>query len=71
MEIVRTSIDDSRVLKLFAEYDDYIEDFLGEDRIYYTRYHADEKLETVWLALCGEIPAGVIAYRGKNPVSGR
>ena len=67
MEIVRTSIDDSRVLQLFAEYDDYIEDFLGEDRIYYTRYSSDEKLETVWLALCEDAPAGVVAYREKEP----
>ena len=65
MQIVQTGTTDSRVLQLFAEYDDFIEEFLGEDRIYYTRYSDAEKLETVWLALCEEAPAGVIAYREK------
>ena len=67
LEIVQVSTADSRVLELFAGYDAFIEDFLGEDRKYYTRYTPEENLETAWLALWGKEPVGVVAYRTKSP----
>ena len=36
-------VSDLQVLALFSEHDDFIIDFLGEDKIYYTRYNSDEK----------------------------
>ena len=70
MEILQVTPADSRVLQLFNAYDIFIEDFLGEDRKYYTRYTPDEKLQTAWLALEDETPAGVAAYRSKEPSVG-
>ena len=46
------------MLALFSEHDDFIIDFLGEDKIYYTRYNSDEKIDSVWLAYDGIHPAG-------------
>ena len=54
-----------QVLALFSQHDDFIIDFLGEDKIYYTRYNSDEKIDSVWLAYDGIHPAGCIACRKK------
>ncbi len=66
MEIKPACVSDLQVLALFSEHDDFIIDFLGEDKIYYTRYNSDEKIDSVWLAYDGIHPAGCIACRKKS-----
>lgn len=63
MEICLTDIHNPNILQLFSEYDDFMFDFLGEDHIYYSRFHAGENLEAIWLALCNGKPAGCAAFR--------
>lgn len=65
MEIKPACVSDLQVLALFSQHDDFIIDFLGEDKIYYTRYNSDEKIDSVWLAYDGIHPAGCIACRKK------
>ena len=67
MEIVSASISSPEVLRLFTEHDDFIINFLGDDSVYYTRYNENEKIHTVWIAYCDEIPIGCAAYRKKSP----
>ncbi len=45
MDIVPTSVSDTQVLELFSEHDDYMIDFLGNDKNCYTRYSAAENIE--------------------------
>lgn len=66
MEIILTETTDPGILALFSEHDEYMLDFLGEDRIYYTRYRESEKLEKVWAARENGRPVGCIAYREKD-----
>ena len=70
MNIVPMEITDTDVLKLFSEHDDYMIDFLGEDKRYYTRYSEKENLEKVWIVYCDGFPAGCIAYRKKEEGTG-
>ncbi len=42
-------------------------DFLGEDKIYYTRYSEAENIQRVWAAYVDGLPAGCVAYREKEP----
>lgn len=70
MKILPVKTTDADVLALFSEHDDYMIDFLGDDRMYYTRYSEKENLEKVWLVYCGELPAGCVAYRKKAEGTG-
>ena len=66
MEIKILDVSAPEVLALFAEYDDFIIDFLGDDRVYYTRYSADERIDCCWVAYDGGEPVGCVAYRVKS-----
>lgn len=66
MKIVPINITDINVLQLFSEHDDYMIDFLGDDKVYYTRYSENENLGKVWVAYVDELPIGCIAYREKG-----
>lgn len=70
MKIVSMDVTDESVLKLFSEHDDYMIDFLGEDRVYYTRFNENEKIEKVWVVFSDHLPAGCIAYRKKAEGTG-
>lgn len=66
MNIVPANASDSLVLQLFSEHDDFMLDFLGDDKVYYTRYSENENIENVWVAYeCG-LPIGCVAYRKKS-----
>lgn len=65
MNIVSISKVNQDAAELFAEHDDYLIEFLGEDRKYYTRYSNNENLENIWVAYSENVPAGCIAYRKK------
>lgn len=64
------SVSDKRVLELFSEHDDYMIDFLGDDKDCYTRYSAAENIEKVWVAFEDNTPIGCVAYRTKNDDTG-
>ena len=66
MNITEAQTTDKSVLSLFAEHDDFMLDFLGEDSCYYTRYNINERIDKVWIAYCGGIPVGCIAYREQD-----
>lgn len=66
MNIVSISKVNQDAAELFAEHDDYLIEFLGEDRKYYTRYSNNENLENIWVAYSENVPAGCIAYRKKS-----
>ena len=66
MRIVSMNITDQNVLQLFSEHDDYMIDFLGDDKWCYTRYNANENIENVWVVYLGNIAIGCIAYRKKT-----
>ena len=66
MRIVSMNITDQNVLQLFSEHDDYMIDFLGDDKWCYTRYNANENIENVWVVYLGNIAIGCIAYRKKS-----
>lgn len=70
MEIIPGKITDRDILELFSEHDTFMLDVLGEDRIYYTRYNGNEKLERVWTACFEGLPVGCIAYRTKEAGTG-
>ena len=70
MDIVPTSVSDTQVLELFSEHDDYMIDFLGNDKNCYTRYSAAENIEKVWVAYLENMPIGCIAYRTKTDDTG-
>ena len=65
MKIVVMDISDENILQLFSEHDDYMIDFLGDDKCYYTRYNANENIERVWGVYVENSLAGCIAYRKK------
>lgn len=65
MNIDPVKITDESVLKLFSEHDDYMIDFLGDDKWCYTRYHENENIEKVWVVSSDNLPIGCIAYRKK------
>lgn len=66
MNIIPAKTTDENVLHLFSKHDDYMIDFLGNDSGYYTRYSENENIETVWVVVVDDIPAGCIAYRKKD-----
>lgn len=70
MNIIPMEIIDTAVLTLFSEHDDFMLDYLGEAKKYYTRYSEKEKLERVWAVYEGDTPAGCIAYRTKSEGTG-
>ncbi len=70
MNIVPTKITDENALKLFSEHDDYMIDFLGEDKGCYMRYSENEKIEKVWILYSDDLPVGCIAYRAKSDGTG-
>ncbi len=65
MNIVPMEITDENVLKLFSEHDDYMIDFLGDDKWCYTRYSENENIKKVWAVFSDNLPIGCIAYRKK------
>lgn len=65
MKIIPAKISDEGVLQLFSKHDDYMIDFLGDDKRYYTRYSVNENIENVWVAVENDILAGCVAYRQK------
>ena len=65
MNIVSMNIADKSVLSLFSEHDDYMIDFLGDDKWCYTRYSENENIENVWVVYSDNFPIGCIAYRKK------
>ena len=66
MEIVSTSMTDASILQLFSEHDDYMIDFLGDDKRYYTRYSEKENLGKVWGVCADGHLIGCVAYRQKT-----
>ena len=66
LRIERRSDGDEEILRLFSRHDDFMIDFLGEDRIYYSRYGEHEKLEAVWAAVLNGQAIGCAAYRTKE-----
>lgn len=66
MRILSTNTADQSVLQLFSEHDDYMIDFLGEDKWCYTRYNENENIENVWAVYSDNTPVGCIAYRRKS-----
>jgi GNAT superfamily N-acetyltransferase len=70
MEIRSLPSDHPHALELFSLQDDFYLDFLGEDGKYYTRYTSGENLEKVWVMYAGGHPAGCIAYRKKEGLTG-
>lgn len=66
MRIEAMNITDQDVLRLFSEHDDYMLDFLGDDKWCYTRYNENEHIESVWVAYSDTVPIGCIAYRKKS-----
>ena len=66
MKIASVNTSDRNVLQLFSQHDDFMMDFLGEDKRYYTRYSENERLERVWIAYLDDVPAGCVAYRTKD-----
>lgn len=67
MNIVLTNTSDPQVLQLFSEHDDFMLDFLGDDKGIYTRYSENESIESVWVAYEQDLPIGCIAFRKKSP----
>lgn len=65
MNIISMKTTDESVRKLFSEYDDYMLDFLGDDKWCYTRYSEKENVEKVWVVHSDNVPIGCIAYRTK------
>lgn len=70
MNIVPMSVTDTKVLELFSEHDDYMINFLGDDKDCYTRYSASENIEKVWAAFEDNAPIGCVAYRPKTDDTG-
>lgn len=70
MDIIPMSVSDTRVLRLFSEHDDFMIDFLGDDKDCYTRYSPAENIEKVWVAFEGDTPIGCVAYRTKTDDTG-
>ena len=66
MEIISLEVTDPIVLTLFSKHDEYMLEFLGEDKKYYSRYNENEKIEKVWVAYYENLPVGCIAYRNKG-----
>jgi len=70
MEIIQSDISSPEVLGLFSQLDDFMIDFLGEDKIYYTKYNINEGLDAAWIAYSNGLPVGCTAFRSKLPGTG-
>ncbi len=70
MKIIPKETGDPAVLSLFSQHDSCMLEALGEDRVYYTRYGEEEKLQRVWLAWEEDCPVGCAAYRKKDGETG-
>lgn len=66
MNIIQMNASDLQVLQLFSEHDDFMIDFLGDDKVYYTRYNDSENIENVWVVNDADLPVGCIAFRKKS-----
>lgn len=66
MNIVSMKSADSNAMNLFSLHDDYMMDFLGDDKCFYTRYSEKENLENIWVIYSDGSPVGCIAYRKKD-----
>lgn len=66
MRIVSVNISAPSVLQLFSLHDDYMINFLGDDKWCYTRYSENENIESVWMVYSDDVPIGCIAYRKKS-----
>ena len=64
VKIVKRDAASPDTLRIFAEYDDFMLGFLGEDAKYYARYDSAENIQAVWLAYAGGETAGCAAFRG-------
>ena len=65
MEIVSMNIKSECIQELFSEHDDFMIEFLAEDKWCYTRYSEQENIGKVWLVSIDNHSAGCIAYRKK------
>ena len=66
MRIVSMNTTDRDVLQLFSLHDDFMIEFLGDDRACYTRYSESENIETCWVAYSDNSPVGCIAFRKRS-----
>lgn len=66
MKIISMKTTDESVLQLFSEHDDFMQDFLGDDKKYYTRYSENEKIEKVWGVYLDSTLIGCVAFRRKG-----
>lgn len=66
MKILSMNITDRDVLNLFSQHDDFMIDFLGDDKWCYTRYSEKENIGRVWVAYDDNLPIGCVAYREKD-----
>lgn len=66
MKIISMNVGDEAVLKLFSEHDDYMIDFLGDDKWCYTRYNESENIQNVWGVYIDNLLAGCVAYKEKS-----
>lgn len=66
MNIIPAKTTNESVLHLFSEHDDYMIDFLGDDKKYYTRYSESENIEAVWVVVEDDISVGCIAFRKRE-----
>ncbi|MBQ9140684.1 MAG: GNAT family N-acetyltransferase [Lachnospiraceae bacterium] len=65
MEIVPMDVNELCVQKLFSEHDDFMIEFLAEDKWCYTRYSENENIGKVWVVSIDNHSVGCIAYREK------
>ena len=70
MNIVSMKSADNNAMHLFSLHDDYMMDFLGDDKCFYTRYSENENLENIWVIYSDGSPVGCIAYRKKDDAVG-
>ncbi len=66
MNIVSMKSADKDAINLFSLHDDYMMDFLGDDKWCYTRYSEKENLENIWIMYSDASPIASIAYRRKD-----
>ena len=66
MEIVPIDVNELCIQELFSEHDDFMIDFLGEEKWCYTRYSENESIGKVWLVSIDNQWVGCIAYREKE-----
>lgn len=70
MEIVPVNATEKSLLQLFLKYDDFMIDFLGDDKNLYSRYDENEGIEKAWVVNCEGSPIGCVAFRRKDETVG-